>query len=107
MKTRALVTTFASLALALRALAADPETIARGQKEEARTCIPCHGLIIIHTNRLSRAAWNRELDKMANWGAKPQDRDALLEYLVANFGDDKPAAKPILTGDGTAPDAKK
>ncbi len=29
---------------------------------------------------------------MANWGAKPQDREALLEYLVANFGDDKPAA---------------
>ncbi len=90
----------------LTALAADPETIGRGQKEEARTCIPCHGLIIIHTNRLSRAGWNRELDKMANWGAKPQDRAALLEYLVANFGDDKPVSKPILTGDGTSQTAK-
>lgn len=107
MKTRVFVTGFASLALALTVLAADPETIARGQKEEARTCIPCHGLIIIHTNRLSRAAWNRELDKMANWGAKPQDRDALLEYLVADFGDDKPVSKPVLTGDGTAPAAKQ
>src|SRR5271167_2914659 len=101
MTTRVLKITFASLALALSALAADQETIARGQKEEARSCTPCHGLIIIHTNRLSRATWNRELDKMANWGAKPQDRDALLEYLVANFGDDKPAGKPLLTGDGT------
>jgi mono/diheme cytochrome c family protein len=90
-----------ALTLAVNALAADPETIARGQKDESRSCIACHGVLIIHTNRLSRAAWNRELDKMANWGAKPQDRDALLEYLVANFGDDKPVGKPILTGDGT------
>jgi hypothetical protein len=104
---RFMVTLTAALALTTSAFAADPETIGRGQKDEARTCIPCHGLIIIHTNRLSRAAWNRELDKMANWGAKPQDRDALLEYLMANFGDDKPVSKPILTGDGTAPDAKK
>ncbi len=106
MSTRVLLTAFASFALTLTALAADPETITRGQKEEARTCIPCHGLIIIHTNRLSRAAWNKEIDKMVNWGAKPQDRDALLEYLVANFGDDKPVSKPVLTGDGTTQAAK-
>jgi mono/diheme cytochrome c family protein len=103
----AAVTAFAFLALGLSALAADPETVARGQKEEARSCIPCHGLIIIHTNRLSRAAWSRELDKMTKWGAKLQDREALLEYLVANFGDDKPAGKPVLTGDGTAVAAKQ
>jgi len=97
----------AALVLAINAHAADPETIARGQKAEARSCIPCHGLMIIHTNRLSRAAWNRELDKMANWGGKSPDRDALLEYLVTNFGDDKPVAKPILTGDGTGQPAKQ
>ncbi|MGA7409417.1 MAG: hypothetical protein WBW33_02965 [Bryobacteraceae bacterium] len=102
-----LLTLTAALALTTSALAADPETIARGQKEEARSCIPCHGLIIIHTNRLSRAARNRENDKMANWGAKPQDREALLEYLVANFGDDKPVSKPVLTGDGTAQASKQ
>ncbi len=106
MKSRMFATAFASLVLTMSAIAADPESIARGQKEEARTCIPCHGLLIIHTNRLSRAAWNRELDKMADWGAKPQDREALLEYLVANFGDDKPVGKPVLTGDGTAPVSK-
>ena len=103
---RFVLTLTAALALTTSSFAADPETLARGQKEEARTCIPCHGLFIIHTNRLSRAAWNRELDKMANWGAKPQDRDALLEYLVANFGDDKPVSTPILTGDGTAQTAQ-
>ena len=107
MRTHFLLALGVALTLAVSAHAADPETIARGQKAEARSCIPCHGLMIIHTNRLSRAAWNRELDKMANWGGKLQDRDALLEYLVTNFGDDKPVAKPIFTGDGTGQPAKQ
>jgi hypothetical protein len=91
-----------SLVLACAALAADQATIEKGQKEEQRTCLPCHSLRIIHTNRLSRAGWNRELDKMAGWGAKYADRDALVEYLVANYGDDKPAPPAELTSDGTA-----
>ena len=83
------------------AFAADQATIDRGQKEEASACLPCHSLRIIHSQRLSRAAWNRELDKMAGWGSQAKDREALLEYLVANFGDDKPPAKPETTS-GTA-----
>ncbi len=106
MKTRFLVAFLGSLALATSSVAADSETLIRGQKDEARSCVPCHGLIIIHTNRLSRAGWTRELDKMAKWGAAPQDREALLEYLIANYGDDKPLSKPTLTGDGTAKPAK-
>jgi len=65
-----------------------------------RTCLPCHSLRLIHSQRLSRAAWNKELDKMAGWGSKYQDRDALLEYLVANYGDDRPMAPPAISGDG-------
>ncbi len=83
------------------ALAADQAAIDRGQKEEARSCIPCHSLRMVHSQRLSRAAWNRELDKMAGWGSKVQDREALLEYLVANFGDDKPPGKPETSADGS------
>jgi hypothetical protein len=81
------------------AVAADQATLERGKKEE-RSCVPCHSLRLVHSQRLSRAAWNRELDKMAGWGAKYTDRDALLEYLVANYGDDKPVAKPEMSGDG-------
>jgi mono/diheme cytochrome c family protein len=88
------------LALTLAALAADQATIDKGQKEEQRTCLPCHSLRIIHTNRLSRAGWGRELDKMAGWGTKYTDRDALLEYLVATYGDDKPVASPEMSTDG-------
>ena len=83
------------------ALAADQATLERGQKEEARSCLPCHSLRLIHSQRLSRAAWNRELDKMTGWGTKIADRDALLEYLVATYGDDKPAPPPAMSQDGS------
>ncbi len=89
------------LAATLAAPAADQATLDRGQKEEARACLPCHSLRLVHSQRLSRAAWNREVDKMAGWGAPVKDREALLEYLVSNFGDDKPAPKPETTGQGT------
>jgi len=87
------------LLVSAAAWAADQATLERGQKEE-RTCVPCHSLRLVHSQRLSRAAWGKELDKMAGWGAKYTDRDALLEYLVANYGDDKPAAKDGMSGDG-------
>uniref|UniRef100_Q01QB0 Quinohemoprotein amine dehydrogenase alpha subunit haem binding domain-containing protein n=1 Tax=Solibacter usitatus (strain Ellin6076) TaxID=234267 RepID=Q01QB0_SOLUE len=93
-------TTLILLAFTVAAFAADQAVIEKGMKEEQRTCVPCHSLRIIHSNRLSRAGWNKELDKMAGWGTKYSDRDAILEYLVANFGDDKPVAPPELTTDG-------
>ncbi len=77
--------------------AADPAVLARGQKEEARSCTPCHSLRLIHSQRLSRATWNKEVDKMVGWGTAVNDREALLEYLVANYGDDKPPAPPVMT----------
>jgi len=89
------------LTAVLTSAAADQATIDKGQKEEQRTCLPCHSLRIIHTNRLSRAGWNRELDKMGGWGTKYTDREALLEYLVASYGDDKPVAPPEMSADGS------
>jgi len=80
--------------------AADQATLEKGQKEEQRVCLPCHSLRLIHSQRLSRAAWNRELDKMAGWGTKFTDRDSLLEYLVADYGDDKPVTPPVISEDG-------
>jgi mono/diheme cytochrome c family protein len=88
-------------ALAAAALGADPSVVARGEKEEARSCISCHSLRIVHSQRLSKAAWGRELDKMAGWGTKVEDRDALVEYLATNFGDDKAPQPPALTRDGS------
>ncbi len=89
-----------TMALVAAMLAADPAVIARGRAEEQRSCLPCHGLRIVHIQRLSRATWERELDKMIRWGAVIKEREALLEYLVGNFGDDKPAAPMVRSADG-------
>jgi len=86
-------TAILALLVATAAWSADQSVLDRGKKEEATACTPCHSLRLIHSQRLSRATWTKELDKMAGWGTKISDRDALLEYLVANYGDDKPLPK--------------
>jgi len=88
------------VAAALLVLAADQATLDRGQKEAGLSCTPCHSLRLVQSQRLSRAAWNKELDKMTGWGTKMTDREALLEYLVANYGDDKPPSPPAMSKDG-------
>ena len=62
------------------------------QEKAAAACLSCHEARIIVQQRLSQAAWTREMDKMVKWGAEvdPQDRDALIDYFSANFGPDQP-----------------
>jgi mono/diheme cytochrome c family protein len=90
-----------ALGLLTAAIAADQATLELGKKEEARSCVACHSLRLIHSQRLARAAWVKELDKMAGWGTVIKDRDALLEYLAANYGNEKPLPVPDMTGNGT------
>ena len=85
--------------------AGDPTLAERGQKEETRNCVACHSLRLINSQRLPKAAWGKELDKMAGWGAKIDDRDALLEYLITNFGEDKPL-ETVMTQNGAQPAAR-
>ncbi len=59
---------------------------------KARTgCTVCHDAHILVQQRLSKAAWGKEVDKMMKWGAivSPSDRDALVEYFSSNFPPDK------------------
>jgi hypothetical protein len=37
---------------------------------------------------LTQAQWDREFTKMTNWGAPvtPENRSAILDYLVKHFG---------------------
>ena len=51
-------------------------------------CLTCHDEDVIRQQRLTRAQWSRELDKMMSWGApaKPEDREAILNYLVNSYG---------------------
>lgn len=70
---------------------------------KARTaCLECHEARIILQQRLSKAAWTKEVDKMVKWGAvvDNSDRDALIDYLSSNFGADQPAYEPQRTAAG-------
>jgi hypothetical protein len=66
------------------------------QPKVTTSCTECHETRIIVQQRLSKAAWTKEVDKMTKWGAlvDPQDRDAFIDYLSTNFGTDKPAYVP-------------
>ena len=60
------------------------------------SCLECHEARIILQQRLSKAAWAREVDKMVKWGAvvDTDDHDALIDYLTTNFSPDKPSYEP-------------
>lgn len=82
------------------AFSAPDADLAKG-KAELNRCAGCHGARIIATQRLSRGGWDRELDKMVRWGAEIKERAALMDYLMAEYGDDKAMPKPPLSADGT------
>ena len=70
--------------------AAQTEQLPAGpmQEKAAEACTSCHEARIIVQQRLSKATWAKEVDKMTKWGANvdPKDHDALVDYLSANFG---------------------
>jgi hypothetical protein len=72
------------------------------QAKATASCLECHEARIILQQRLSKAAWTKEVDKMTKWGAlvDPADRDALIDYLSTNFSPDKPPYEPPRTSGG-------
>src|SRR5579864_7637269 len=78
--------------LVARAQSEPPALPAGPMQAKATTaCTECHEARIVVQQRLSKAAWTKEVDKMIKWGAvvEPQDHDPLIDYLSANFGVDK------------------
>ncbi len=51
-------------------------------------CVRCHEDDVIRQQRLTRAQWEAEINKMIGWGAKVpmEDRDTLLDHLVRAYG---------------------
>jgi len=50
-------------------------------------CLTCHDESMMVQQHLTRAQWEREVNKMTGWGApvKPEDREAILQYLSDQF----------------------
>jgi hypothetical protein len=69
------------------------------QAKATTACLECHEARIILQQRLSKATWAKEVDKMMKWGAvvDPGDHDALVDYLGTNFSPDQPAYEPPRT----------
>lgn len=90
-----LVIFVSSLGSLCHAQTASPAELPEGnlQAKAITACTECHEARIIVQQRLSKAAWTKEMDKMIKWGAlvDPQDKDALIDYLSTNFAVDKPA----------------
>src|SRR4029077_8477459 len=84
------------------------------QSKATTACTECHEARIILQQRLSKAAWTKEVDKMVKWGAVVDagDRDALIDYLSTNFSPDQPPYEAPRTsvarvsGKGSATKAK-
>ena len=98
---RAATAALIAVALAAPALAVDPSIAQGGKQELQRACVPCHSLRLVESQRLSAAAWGKELDKMQRWGAIIKDRQVLLDYLSREYADTKPVPQPEHSGDGT------
>ena len=72
--------------------ASNQPSAAAMREKTSESCGTCHEARIIVQQRLGKAAWTKEVDKMIKWGAQvdPKDRDALIDYLTANYGPDQP-----------------
>lgn len=83
----------ASLSAAQNGPKLNEDLPAGAMQQKARTaCLECHEARIIAQQRLSKATWTKEVDKMVKWGAvvEANDRDALIDYLSGNFGPEQP-----------------
>jgi hypothetical protein len=69
------------------------------QAKATTSCLECHEARIILQQRLSKATWAKEVDKMIKWGAVVDvaERDALIDYLSSNFGPDRTPYEPPRT----------
>ena len=97
MRKRALVLTLL-LSASFGALAADDKSEA-GKKALEQSCQLCHSLRLVESQRLSAAAWQKEVDKMIGWGTVVQDRQALVDYLSQHYSNTMPLPAPVMSAD--------
>ena len=58
-----------------------------GKKVFEDKCLNCHDIDLTQQQRLSRAGWTREVDKMIRWGAEVSnvEKDLLVDYLADKY----------------------
>ena len=65
--------------------AVDAAVIARGKAVFDNKCLTCHSDDLVKQQRLGKAGWTREVEKMTRWGAEVSDEEktVLVEYLLS------------------------
>ena len=87
-------------AFSILGLSGYAQSVEAGRKIEQSACTPCHSLRLVDSQRLSIAAWEKEVNKMVGWGATVSDRQTLIDYLSSQYSDAKPVPAPPLSADG-------
>jgi competence protein ComEA len=74
------------------------------QPKVKAACTACHNVSRITEQHLTRQKWSEELTKMEGLGAviDDADRDAILNYLTKNFGQEKGGANQATKKSGGA-----
>jgi mono/diheme cytochrome c family protein len=64
-----------------------------------QACLACHSTDMVRQQRLTEKQWTASVTKMAGWGAEVPEskREALITYLVKNFGPDNDRFEPVVT----------
>ena len=84
------------LSASFGAFAADDKSEA-GKKALEQSCQLCHSLRLVESQRLSAAAWQKEVDKMIGWGTVVQDRQVLIDYLSQHYSNTVPPPAPVMS----------
>lgn len=60
----------------------------RGKAIFEAKCLICHESDLSEQQRLSRAGWTREVEKMIRWGAdvSEAEKEPLIDYLASRYG---------------------
>ena len=103
---------WATLALATMAFAAvqDPQLPdGDGKKILETACTSCHGLDGVVKLHMDKEGWEGLVSSMVSNGAQVDSKDfpVLMNYLVKNFGNAKPADQPAQSASGSDDAAKK
>jgi Mo-co oxidoreductase dimerisation domain len=66
-----------------------PRVVVQVQSPQSyrRACYTCHDEHMMQQQHLTRAQWEKEVDKMMKWGAQvtPENRKAIVDYLAGKY----------------------
>jgi len=78
-----------------------------GKKVLETACTACHGLDGVVRLHMDKSGWEGLVSSMVSNGAQVDNKDypVLVDYLVKNFGPEKPAGAPAAAAGGASSDA--